>query len=1073
MAESVVIELLKTIGEKVGSDVWGKIVSAADIDSQIKGLQEYKNTIEAALLDAYSQECSHSQRNVLEKLEGVLAKLIDFQDEKAVKAKQKQLMSGNKFTKEVRLFCSTSNQLTSPLKDAGKIKDISGELSRIPSHAQIGTIFNSPSLNQTQTLSNVSGSYMSTDLVIGRDGDRDKMVGLLLDDSAAAGVLPVASIIGMGGVGKTTLAQYVYNDERIKKYFDLQLWVFATQYFNVKDVLRQMVTCATDKKALNYDIDQLKRCLYHAIAGKRFLLVLDGVWEDDRLRTKWKELTVLLRVGAQGSQVLITTRSNTVARIIGTQDPLMVSDLGDDDSLLLFRHVAVTQWHEPGVEAILKQISEMCPKVPLIIQAIGSLLAGKPTVQEWQAFRNAQLANFTSYGRDVLGSLKLSYDQLGTKLKLCVLYCSLFPKGFLFAKSYLIPLWIAMGYVEGEYTDQNLEKVAEGYVLCLLNRGFFYSDDRDRFKCPDVFWMHNLMHDLVLSIGGFKYKMADSNTNEFDERVCHVSYHFAEEDPSLKVPSSLFKIKQLKSFLLPLPSQGWISYYNTVRLFPLIDISIFRIQSLRVLRMRAVGIKKLPRSLGKLIHLRYLDFSHNSIRKLPDSITHLVNLYFLDLSDCLSLEELPEDINKLMMLRHLYLSGCDNLSHMPKGLRSLTGLEILDHFIVGKPRTSLTPCVSKTKLACDLADLGYLDNLKGELKIVLGDRSNDLVSEAKAVNLDKKDITEFTMDFRESRIEDEMVLENLKPGAHLEHLCIKNYGGKRLPSWMGEGIHCWLPNVKSIFITDCKEYINICSFGRLPHLEILVLKKLDKVEYIENDSSNMVGLVEEHPSVPLFPSLRNLTLWNIPELKGWWNMPESAQDQSQNQLLKLMPAFPRLEEVKMDMELVISMAQVFLQGISSLHTLVVGKPNDVAEQRCGPSNVNVGVKQRQPVILLKNYLPTLRLLSFDNSEMEHIPEEYQGMSSLTSLRIYTCKALESIPEWIDSLTSLESISIHECPRLKSLPHEISNLSNLKTLSLTQCSRELAERCESPSGEDWPKIQHIPNITIKPAKNGEK
>ncbi|XP_074318070.1 putative disease resistance protein RGA1 [Silene latifolia] len=819
------------------------------------------------------------------------------------KPSRKNSWGGSKFTREVRLFFSTSNQLVSPFKDARTIKGFMGELSLIArNHAQFGSIVNSPSFNQTRTVSNVSGSYMSTDMVIGRDGDRDKMVNSLLDSSAAAGIIPVASFVGIGGVGKTTLAQYVYNDEKIKRYFDLQLWVFATQDFNVKDVLRQMVTCATGENALDYQIDQLQCCLFRAIAGKRFLLVLDGVWDDDSLRAKWLELGPLLRVGAQGSQVLLTTRSETVVRIIGTQDPLMVSDLGDDDSLLLFQYVAVTEWHEPGVEAIGKDISKMCPKVPLVIRAIGSLLAGKHTVQEWRTFRDAQLANFASYGHDVMSTLKLSYDQLGTRLRLCVTYCSLFPKGYCFYKIVHIPLWIAMGYVEGEYTNQSLEELAEGYVVCLLNRGFFYCYDRDGHKCPYIFYMHDLMHDLMLSIGGFKYKMADSNTNEFDERVCHVSYIPFSRRLFFESPIITIQNQAVEVFYSPCFSR--------------------RIESLRVLRMHGLGISKLPRSVGKLIHL--------------------------------SLEELPVEISKLVALRHLHLFGCDQLSHMPKGLRRLTGLETLSHFVVGKPRTSVTPYGCKAKL--------------GVLTIILVDRSKDIVSEAKAANLDRKKIMDFTMEFGGSNIEDEMVLENLKPGAALEYLIIKNYGGKRLPSWMRDGIHCWLPNLVEIHISECKECIYMCSFGRLPHLKSLTLRNLDKVEYIENGSSSksdMVVVADEYPSSPLFPPLTDLYLMDITMLKGWWRIKDSAEDRDQSQLVEWIPPFPKLASAVLDMELVISLAEVFLQGISSLQDLSV----------CGASNVDV--KQRQPVILLKNYLPMLRHVSFRNNQMEHLPEEFR------------------------------------------------------------------------------------------------
>ncbi|XP_074318114.1 uncharacterized protein LOC141654903 [Silene latifolia] len=250
--------------------------------------------------------------------------------------------------------------------------------------------------------------------------------------------------------------------------------------------------------------------------------------------------------------------------------------------------------------------------------------------------------------------------------------------------------------------------------------------------------------------------MADSNTNEFDERVCHVSFHIVNYS-GWEVPSSLLKLKQLKSFLLPLPSNN-SAFFDIRRLFQLNDTSIFRIQSLRALRMHGLRINKLPRSIGKLIHLRYLDFSSNLIRKLPESITQLVNLYLLNLSYCRSLEELPEDINKLVMLRHLHLGG---------------------------------------------------------LTIVLVERSKDIVSEAKAANLDRKEITWFTMIFRESNLEDEMVLENLKPSGNLNNLRIENYGGRRLPCWMREGIHLWLPNLR-----------------------------LDKVEYIEeNGSSNKSDMI--------------------------------------------------------------------------------------------------------------------------------------------------------------------------------------------------------------------------------------
>ncbi|XP_074318063.1 putative disease resistance protein RGA1 [Silene latifolia] len=400
---------------------------------------------------------------------------------------------------------------------------------------------------------------------------------------------------------------------------------------------------------------------------------------------------------------------------------------------------------------------------------------------------------------------------------------------------------------------------------------------------------------------------------------------------------------------------------------------------------------------------------------------------------------------------------------MPRGLGSLSGLETLGLFVVGKPANSVTPYESKAKLACDLSDLDCLDNLKRRLTIILADRSKDIVSEAKASNLARKELKYLTMIFRESRLVDEMVLENLKLSADLTYLSIEKYGGMRLPSWMREGIHCWLPNLVDIKIDECKECINMCSFGRLSHLQSLYLNGLDKVEYIENGSSSksdMVVLADEDPSTSLFPSLTHLHLSDIPRLKGWRSVTDSVEDRVQNQLLKWMPAFSKLEEASMEMELVISLAQ----GISSLKNLTVG------EQRCGPSNVTI--KQRQPVILLKNYLPWLRHLTVHNSQMEHLPEEFRGMSSLIILAIYG-EALVAVPEWIDSFTSLEYLYIVNCPELKSLPHEIRNLSNLEYLYLDGCSTEIAERGQAPSGKDWLKFNIFPTLSLNPLKMGKK
>ncbi|XP_074284005.1 disease resistance protein RGA2-like [Silene latifolia] len=1074
MTDTILTELVKTIAEKAGSEICNKLMSVSDLDTQKRGLQDVRNTLEAALLDADSaQACTHSQRDVLEKLENGLAKIMDFQDAKAAKAKQQELVKGGKFTKKVRTFFSSSNQFVTPYRDARKIKAITAELNLIArNHSQFGTILGSSSVNQTRMLANEYGSQMNTDLIIGRDKDRDNMVCLLLDPLTSTEIPHVASIVGMGGIGKTTLAQYVYDDERVKSCFDVRLWVSATQDFDVKDVLQKILASASDENPLICEMDQLQRRLIREIAGRKFLLVLDGIWDHNSLRAKWFQLRSLLGVGSQGSKVLLTTRDDTVARKMGNQDPYVLCDLREEECWLLFQHLAYTKWHEPGLESIGKKIAQLCPKVPLVITAIGSLLAGKLTTQEWGDFRDNQLTNSALYGRDVMARLKLSYNELGTGLKLCLAFCSLFPKGFLYDKNDLIRLWIAMGYVKPEYANQRLEDVAEEYILCLTKRGFF-RQMKVEHNLSNVVYMHNLMHDLVVSIAGFKYKPADSSMDEFDERVCHVSY--LSKPNSLqepwKVPSSLFKIKRLQSFLLPIPSRG-LGTREHVGVFLKHDVFIARFRSLRTLRIHGLGITKLPTSLGDLIQLRYLDLSNNPISKLPTTITELVNLYLLNLSYCKSLKELPKDISKLVMLRHLILHGCLSLSHMPKGLGRLTELETMDRFVVNNSLGG-----SKADSVCSLADLHQFDNLKGVLRLLVISQSKDIVREAKAAKMESKEnMTHLYIKFRDSTKQDEMMLDNLRPSANLRCLGIMNYAGEKLPRWMRDQLHWWLPNLVEIRIYNCAGSKYLCYFGRLSHLRSLELVGLKEVEYIENNvgSDSTATSVNELSCNPSFPSLTNLILSDMPKLKGWCSVPDTrhpSQFEVQHGLLNSMPAFPQLRALEIDMALLLSMSRVLLPSIASIERLTIlgTLPGSTYTEERTTVCSTVSVRQQPPVVLLKAHLPNLTVLEFQHeNQIKDFPEDFRDMSSLEHLHVYSCADLEVIPEWIDSLTSLKSLHLGRCPKLTSLPHEISNLSNLKSLALVKCSWQLAERCREPTGEDWPKIQHIPSIYIEPA-----
>ncbi|XP_021843058.2 disease resistance protein RGA2-like [Spinacia oleracea] len=523
MAEAIISEVVSTIIEKLGSGAYKKLVYAKDLDSHITTLQELKTTIEATLVDAETLEtCSNSQQDVLNKLRTTLSELDDFLEERADKTELKQVMRGNKLIKPVRVFFSESNQLFSPLRDATKLKTILKKFDRIASyHAKYGSIvISSPTVNQNRGRNfQMASSSILNNLFVGRDRERDNIVSMLSEDSMmTTDTLTVESIYGMDGMGKTALAQHVYDDYRVKRCFDAWFWVSVPRNFDVVEMLMEMITCRMEKTTLPHNCNAvlLRDHVIQAISGKKFLLVLDniGFLDHATLRLKWADLKSLLQYGAKGSKVLITTPDKKVAEIMDSVNSYKLEGLTEEDSWLLFQKIAFTQYQEPGVEVIGMEISKMCPNMPLVIQNVAGILARKRTVREWQAFRDEQFADFASYGSDVERTLKLSYDQLDESLKRCVKFCTLFEKGGFFHLEQMIHRWIALGYVKPQYKSQRLEEAGEEYMLSLQDFGFLEIDSFDQFGFIRDFKMHDVMYELVLSLAGVKYKAADSNTDK-------------------------------------------------------------------------------------------------------------------------------------------------------------------------------------------------------------------------------------------------------------------------------------------------------------------------------------------------------------------------------------------------------------------------------------------------------------------------------------------------------------------------------------------------------------------------------
>jgi hypothetical protein len=197
---------------------------------------------------------------------------------------------------------------------------------------------------------------------------------LLLDSDVKENV-SIIPIVGIGGLGKTTLAQYVYNNEEVKKHFELRVWVCVSDPFDVKTIVQKIIECVIGKRPESLEMDLLQCKLRANIDGKRYLLVLDDVWNENR--GTWLDLEKLLSGGLKGSKVLITTRSKRVAEITGTGPLYILGGLSESNSWNLFKRMAFKDGEEPENPKLVeigREIIKKCAQVPLAIRSIGSLL---------------------------------------------------------------------------------------------------------------------------------------------------------------------------------------------------------------------------------------------------------------------------------------------------------------------------------------------------------------------------------------------------------------------------------------------------------------------------------------------------------------------------------------------------------------------------------------------------------------------------------------------------------------------------------------------------------------------------
>ncbi|KAL0356976.1 UNVERIFIED_CONTAM: putative disease resistance protein RGA3 [Sesamum calycinum] len=884
------------------------------------------------------------------------------------------------------------------------------------------------------------------------------------------------------------VSEMVYNDDEVKRCFDLRIWVYVSPDFKVKRIIKAAIETATGSKCDLEELDALQLILWDILHKRKFLLVLGDVWNEDE--DEWDKLMPLFSYGFDGSRILVTTRSQKIAMIIGPSNRAYhLKGLCEEDCWALFRKRAfldqLEEENHPNLVVVGKELVKKCRGLPLAAKVLGGLMRFKKEETDWLHVQNSDLWNLRHYRHGVFPALLEDY----------------YPH---VDGTWVYPLrWRKQGvgrYRERVFNELLWMSVFEEIKECEGGpvRGY---------KTNETFY------NLARFMGGKELLVLEQGLGQNSVRqVRHASVlpEYSYRPPL--IPEALCLSKHLRTLLVF--SEGGL---------PTAPSHIFSsFVYLRVLKLSGCHTE-LPASVVELSLLRYLDLSNSHFHSLPSGISSLCSLQVLNLLGCYNLKFLPP-LSRITGLRHLEISGCEALTEIPYGIRNLVYLQTLPIYIVPKnlPQFRVkdlrfknlqlniqtdSHLIEKIELG-SLYELQHLD-LRGGLKIKHLEHVRD-VEEAKAANLISKahlnslglcwghEGSDFIMNpalgANAARFQEEKPLlpgpagpsdpedpeacasasdphfaaetmASLEPHKNLKNLFVVGYPGFKFPCWN-------LPNLIKVVLINCEGCVDLPILGHLPLLKSLHMEGMSKITFIGEE------FYGDDVTVISFPSLQELFMGDFASLREWSSpdgketFPKLSKLILRNcQNLVSFPSFMPLKHLELhNCNSAILTCMEELSQLTTLvphHSLVRGAPNAAQGFQNLTGLESLEISDCHSLITLSEkvigHLRSLQTLSIENcssltsisigsqhlTSLEYLaimycpslaafPDNPEHLSALKSLAIISCPLIEFLPDGIKHAIALRSLEIRSCPRMTELPEWLGNFAALRTLAISDC-----------------------------------